>query len=282
MLRPFALCVALAATLSLPMAAMAQDRDQTLADIRQELSVLYVELQRLRGELNTTGAPLGSGASGDTLQRVDGIEAELRRLTSLTEEMQLRIDRVVSDGTNRVGDLEFRLCELETDCDIADLGDTPSLGGEPLTGAGPVAAPLPAPGGGTGGGAALAVGEQSDFDRAQAAYDAGNYAEAAQLFAAFTQTYPGGPLSAEAHFLRGEAEAAQSNWSEAARAYLDSFSGAPDAPRAPESLTKLGTSLGQLGQTEEACLTLAEVELRYPTSQSVFDARSAMAGLGCT
>jgi hypothetical protein len=44
--------------------ALAQDRTQTLADIRQELSVLYVELQRLGQELNTTGGAGGTGASG--------------------------------------------------------------------------------------------------------------------------------------------------------------------------------------------------------------------------
>ena len=33
----------------------AQNRDETLADIRQEMSVLYVELQKLKRELSTTG-----------------------------------------------------------------------------------------------------------------------------------------------------------------------------------------------------------------------------------
>ncbi len=269
----------LSAALALPGAVLAQDRAQSLADIRQELSVLFVQLQELRTELSTTAAPTGTTQGGGPLERVDAIEAELRRLTSLTEALELRIDRIVSDGTNRVGDLEFRLCELEEACDIADLGDTPSLGGEASNASGPVVTTPMEP---ATGGAQLAVSEQSDFDLARAAFDAGSYAEASELFAAFTLTYPGGPLSADAHFLRGEAEAAQGNWSAAARAYLDSFSGAPDAPRAPESLTKLGTSLGQLGQTEEACLTLGEVELRYPGSAAVLDARSAMANLGCS
>jgi hypothetical protein len=63
------------------------------------------------------------------LQRMDALEAEIRRLASLTEDLQIRVDSVVRDGTNRVGDLEFRLCELEADCDIASLGETPNLGG---------------------------------------------------------------------------------------------------------------------------------------------------------
>ena len=61
----------------------------------------------------------------------------------------------------------------------------------------------------SGSGPQLAVAEQDDFDRALAAFEAGDYAAASAAFMAFTQTYPGGPLSAEAHFMRGEAEARQ-------------------------------------------------------------------------
>ncbi len=55
----------------------------------------------------------------------------------------------------------------------------------------------------------------------------------------------------------------------------------PDAPRAAESLLKLGTSLDRLGQRDDACRTIAEVELRYPFSPIVQDARSAMLNIGC-
>jgi tol-pal system protein YbgF len=259
-------------------AALAQDRAQTLADIRQELSVLFVEVQRLRGELNTTGGAMGSGGGGTVLTRVDAIEAELRRLTGLTEDLQIRIDRVVSDGTNRIGDLEFRLCELETDCDIGSLGETPSLGGVSVQPTAPAFAPV-APA--APGGANLAVAEQGDFDRARSAYEQGDYAEAARLFEAFTQTYPGGPMSAEAHFLRGQSEAQQGAWSRAARAYLDSFTSDTQGTRAPAALLNLGTSLGQLGQTDEACLTLGEVAIRYPGDPAVAEADGARARLGC-
>ena len=98
-----------------PPIAMAQDRTQSLADIRQELSVLFVEMQRLRGELNTTGGAMGAGGGGTVLARIDAIEAELRRLNDQTEQLQHRVERVVADGTNRIGDLEFRLCELTPD-----------------------------------------------------------------------------------------------------------------------------------------------------------------------
>lgn len=268
-----ALCLGLAAP-----AAWAQDRAQTLADIRQELSVLFVEIQRLRGELNTTGGATAPSGGGSLLSRVDAIEAELRRLTSLTEDLQIRVDTIVSDGTNRIGDLEFRLCELETDCDISSLGDTPRLGGGTADAApaAPITPSQPA------GGANLAVAERGDYERALAAYESGDYAAAAQLFEAFTQTYPGGPLSAEAHFLRGRAEAEQASWSRAARAYLDAFTANPEGPRAPASLVNLGISLGELGQTDEACLTLGEVGLRYPGDPAVPEAEAARLRLGCS
>lgn len=257
--------------------ALAQDRAATLADIRQELTVLWVEIQRLNQELSTTGGALGTGAGGTVQARQDALELELRRLNGLVEDLSLRVDAVVADGTNRIGDLEFRLCELETNCDLGSLGSTPTLGGAELPATSAPVATTDTSSGGT----QLAVAEQSDFDRAQAAYDAGDYAQAQQLFAAFTDTYPGGPLSAEAHFLRGESAAATGDWGPAARAYLDSFSGAPDATRAPDSLQRLGVALAELGQLDEACITLAEVEVRYPTAPAVIEAQRAMAGLAC-
>ncbi|RVT87202.1 tol-pal system protein YbgF [Rhodobacteraceae bacterium CCMM004] len=265
----------LAAALALPTAAAAQD-DQTLADIRQELSILFVELQTLKRELSTTGTPSVNLAGTGALERIDAMEAELRRLTARAEELEFRIDSVVSDGTNRIGDLEFRLCELEPDCDIAALGDTPSLGGVEVA-PGPAPAPTTPP----SGGAELAIGEQADFDRAKEALDSGSFRAAADLFAAFTEAYKGGPLTGQAHFWRGEALTALGETADAARAYLESFSGAPDGPKAPEALLKLGLALGTLGQQADACITLGEVSNRYPTSTAAIEAVNARAQLGC-
>ena len=74
--------------------------------------------------------------------------------------------------------------------------------GRPTTSRLPGTSPPP-PGSDTGG--SLAVGEQADFDRAKAAFDAGDFQGAAGLFRSFTQTYTAGPLNGEAHFWRGEA-----------------------------------------------------------------------------
>lgn len=274
MLRTLTLLIILA-----PGFAFAQDRAQTLADIRVELMALNAEFNALKRELVTTGAAQSGAAGGSALQRLDAIEAALAQVTAKTEAVDLRLNRVVADGTTRIGDLEFRLVELEGG-DLGALGQTPPLGGvaaDTVTGTGTGASPL-AP---QTGGAELAIGEQADFDRAQGALASGDFRAAADQFAAFTQTYTGGPLTQEAHFQRGEALSQLGETTGAARAYLDAFSGAPNGPRAGEALLKLGQALGALGQGPEACVTLSEVGARFPGSVDATNAQIALQGLGC-
>lgn len=273
MTRILALIFGLSVIWAAPAAAQADD--QSLADIRQDLSVLFVEVQRLKRELSTTGGPGTTVGGNSPLERIDAIEAALQKLTAKSEQLENRINRVVADGTNRIADLEFRLVELEGG-DLGSLGETSTLGGGTVPNV-PVASPPS-----TIDTTELAVGERSDFQRAQAALATGDFRSAAEQFAAFTTTYPGGPMSADAHFLRGQAHENMGEMANAARAYLESFSGTPDGPRAPEALYKLGASLGALGQQNEACVTLGEVGIRYPASDMVLEAQSSMRNLGCS
>ncbi len=264
------------ASLAMASPAAAQSRKETLADIRQELSIVYVEVQRLKRELSTTGAPSNMIGGNTPLQRLDAIEAALQDLTAKTEELELRINRVVKDGTNRIGDLEFRLVELEGG-DVSQLPENTTLGGVSQE---EIDSSLPVQPGNDG--PELAVGEQLDFDRAKATFDAGDFQQAADQLDAYTQTYPGGALSAQAYILRGEALEKLGNVPDAARSYLNSFSGDPEGAYAPKALFHLGASLGDLGKTKEACVTLGEVETRFPDSDVVNDARLAMQNLGCS
>ncbi|KAA0914656.1 tol-pal system protein YbgF [Aquicoccus porphyridii] len=257
----------------------AQDRSQTLADIRQDLTVLHVELQKLKRELSTTGAS-GAVVQGDSvLDRVNTIEAEVRRLTAKTEELEMRIGNIVRDGTNRVADLEFRLVELEGG-DVSQLGETTTLGGAQETQGSDAAAPAdqstqdPE-------GPQLAMGERADFDAAQKALDEGRHDAAADGFARFNETYPGSPLEVAAHLGRGRALEASGNLTEAARSYLAAFSADPDGKDAPDALFELGRGLGRLGQTNEACVTLHEVGTRFPGAAAETKAREEIQRLEC-
>ncbi|WP_370303440.1 tol-pal system protein YbgF [Pseudooceanicola sp.] len=270
-----AVFTALALVAPLPLAA--QTRDETLADIRQELNILFVEIQKLKRELSTTGSPQVNLAGSSVLDRVAAMEAELQRLTSETEQLENRVNRVVTDGTNRIGDLEFRLVELEGG-DVSKLSDTTTLGGVEPT----AAAPLPGTQAPTSSQPQLAVGEEADYQAAMAALDEGDYRKAADLLATFNQSYPGSPLAAEADLKRGHALDQLGDTREAARAYLSSFNLNATGPVAPDALYQLGAALGRLGQTQQACITLGEVGSRFPAGEAALEARNEMSKLGCT
>lgn len=271
-----ALCLML---LALP--AAAQDKAQTLADIKIELGQLMAQFNSLKAELVASGRASAGMAGGDALQRMDAIEAELTRLTAKAEEIELKLNRVVADGTNRLGDLEFRLCEATAGCDINNLPDTAPLGGAAAAAPAAPAAQPAAPAAGSNSGPEMAMGEQADFDRAKGVLGQGDFRTAADLFATFAQAYPGGPLTQESQYLRGEALNQLGDTAEAARAYLDAFSGKPDGSFAADSLLRLGQALGTLGQVPDACLTLAEVGNRFPGSLQATNAQVSMQGLAC-
>lgn len=253
--------------------AIAQDRAQSLADIRQELAVLSVELRTLKQELNTTGA-VDSSVSGSVTERLQTLESALARLTDRSETLEFRIDRIVTDGTNRIGDLEFRLCELTPDCDISTVPlDTPPLGGEAVT-TRITREPDSA-------GAELALNEEDDFNRAARTLEDGDFAGAQSGFEAFLAAYPGSPFTDEAQFFRGEALAGQGDWKSAARAYLESFSGSPNGSQAPQALFRLGAALFELGQQQEACLTLGEVSNRFPSVPVAAEAEAKAREIAC-
>lgn len=283
-MRWLVLCLAL-----LPLPALAQDKAQTLADLKAELGQLSAQFNALKAELVQTGAASTGAAGGDALQRMDAMEAELTRVTAKAEEIELKLNRVISDGTNRIGDIEFRLCEQTEGCDPSNIPETPVLGGDTAGGdtgaasapADTTAAAAPTTTAPAEDAPELAMGEKNDFDRAKAVLGQGDFRTAATLFATFTQSYPGSPLSEEANFNRAEALSKLDDTANAARAYLDAFSGKPDGPFAAESLLKLGQALGALGQVPDACVTLAEVGNRFPATIHATNAQVSMQGLGC-
>lgn len=246
-LRGIIAAVFLSCTFDLP--ASAQTQAETLEDVRLDIAELSEIMQELRGQLLTTG---NSGVSQDSvgtiLQRLNTLEAELSAALGLVETLEFRVVQIADDATRRIGDLEFRLTELEGG-DTGSLGTSVPLGGDSDIG--------------NGTDHELATDEQRSFDVGIAMHEAGDYQAAAEQFANFTTTYPGGPLTSEAQYRRGLALAGLQDWGGAARSYLDAFSGAPDGAFAPVSLFELAISLGALGQVDQACLTLDEIGIRY-------------------
>ncbi|MCY4293095.1 MAG: tol-pal system protein YbgF [Roseovarius sp.] len=277
-------CAAVLALLPPAMAA-GQEREQTLADIRQELSVIYVQIQRLKQELNTTGSFGSERIGGSVIERVDNIENEVRRISEKTEKLEFRIDNISRVGANRIGDIEFRLCEMDSECDIGSLkyGATlePGSDGDQNPVIDDFANLFSDETLASDDEMEYAEGEQREFDRAALALEEEDYLEAERLFRGFQEKYPGSPLAAKAEINRGEALEGEGKIEAAARVYLKVFTNAPDGPEASGALLRLGRGLDHLGKTYEACLTLGEIEERFPGSAAVNKANEYMAGIGC-
>lgn len=266
-------------------AVVGEGSSRTLADLRADLRAVGAELRALRVELTASGAKGFRAAGGDSaIDRMNAMEREITRLTGDTERLRHRIDRIVRDGSNRIGDIEFRLCEMEDGCDLgalttSQLGDLDG-GGAALMGSAFDAAPSgPASAGGAPG--ALTGQEQADLDRARAALDAGDFPRAAELFGGFAATHAGSPAATEALYLQGAALDSAGDPKGATGAWLQAFAAAPAGPRAADALLGLSRVSAAGRPAAEGCVYLDELISRFPGTPQADEAARRSAAAGC-
>jgi tol-pal system protein YbgF len=246
--------------------ALAPAQAESVADLRAELTALSSVVADLARELSSGSAQAQPDFDGALIDRVERIREELARLTGRTEELEFRIRRTIDEASNRLGDLEFRMTELEG-------GDTSSLAPPRALDSGSGVADGDTP--------QFAAGERTAFDSARALADDGDYDAAAEALQQFLEFYPGSPLSADASMLLGEMHRTRGAEPDAARAYLNLYLADPDGPDAPRALLALGESLGRLDQRDEACVMFDELLDRFATTPQAGEATEARARLAC-
>ena len=90
------------------------------------------------------------------------------------------------------------------------------------------------------------------------------YGEAEAGFRSFIEKNPEHELAGNAEFWLGETYYVQSNYRAAAQAFLTGYQTYPKNRKAPDSLLKLGMSLQQLGQKEQACAAFGTIDAKFP------------------
>ena len=115
----------------------------------------------------------------------------------------------------------------------------------------------------------LFAGEKamSDLDIAEQAdlfFEKGMYEKAITNYEKLIEKNPNSSLLPQAFFKLAESQYKIDEWQKAAASYLEAFSLEPKGPVAPRALFGLAVSLGAFKEFEQACLTLEEVQLRFP------------------
>jgi tol-pal system protein YbgF len=104
------------------------------------------------------------------------------------------------------------------------------------------------------------------YETGMAAFKNGQFEVAEQNLRSYLDAHPKERLSPEAIFFLGESYFRRARVRDAAEQYLKVSTDFPRAPRAPESLVRLGLALEKLGAKEQACAAFGEVQRKYPAA----------------
>lgn len=242
----------------------------------------------------------GAGVNYET--RLSNVEDQMRALTGKVEQMEFSMRRLENTLQRMQADYDQRITHLENTPNTttivqaappqaaAPLPQATEEGSEPadpetsvrgtlgalkvqndkVTGAvkNPKAPPLPeAP-------ADYGLTAQEQYDRAFSLLRQANYDDAEKSFKVFIDKYPNDKLIDNAKYWYAETFYVRTKFSDAAVAFADAFQQNPKGTKAPDSLLKLGLSLGALDKAQDACTTLASLKKDYPNAAATIRARA--------
>ncbi|MGD1934833.1 MAG: tol-pal system protein YbgF [Candidatus Phaeomarinobacter sp.] len=247
------------------------------------------------------GGPAADLAPTDAARislRLDQIEASLRDMTGQVERLQFELRQANQKIDNFAADTDYRLRDLEgTGGGQAPTANTgapaPLASSAPVPDERPLSAAQQATVGSLGGVSASAPqltaprqlssaataglpegGPDAAYKYAMSFLRQGDYSAAESAFSQFLESYGDTSLAGNAQYWLGETYYVREQYQDAARAFLTGYQTYASSPKAPDSLLKLGITLAALGQTQDACLTLAEVPRTFPGAPQSVKARA--------
>lgn len=230
----------------------------------------------------------GGTLLADIEVRLGRIDTQMRALTGGVEEMTHRQLQLENQFANFRGDLEFRFRELENGGKASQSGASGNSAALAATrpAAGLVETTTPD--------AARALLERQSRNRATTATPAlpegsaedqykfafallrkGNYGKAEAAFRAFVAGNGEHRLAGNAQYWLGETYYVRKDYPHAAEAFLAGFQNYGEGAKGADSLIKLGLTLSNMGQNEDACAAFYEIEVSYPGASEAIAKRAA-------
>jgi tol-pal system protein YbgF len=224
---------------------------------------------------------------GPMMRRLDEVEASVTRLTGQMEELGHKIDQLATQAERMQKQMEFDATQRANAqlAAPAPTGDqlasaAPPPGAPALPGAAPAAPTTPGvlgqiPAGSTLPTPAPAADPKREFDSAMSLLSRAQYDDASQAFRKFAEEHPEDERASAALYWTGDiAYSARKDYPTAARDFAELLKRYPTAPRAPDSMLKLGLSLFELGQMNEGCAALAALPAKYPQASPAITTRA--------
>jgi tol-pal system protein YbgF len=247
--------------------------------------------------VDATGAGVSGSTSGTSLEarlsrlenqtllglmeRMDNLQNEVQQMLSELEEQAHGMEGLKKRQRDLYLDIDQRLRKIEQGNAAAPtLGRTPAMGAfvpapaptstvnVSSSSTSSAASPVPAEAGQavTPDGSADSRQERVSYERAFGLLKDGHYDKAVAAFKAFVQSYPKGLFAGNAQYWLGEANYVQRNFKQALSEFGKVVKDYPTSPKRADAMLKMGYTYQELGQLDEARLSLANVSKNYPDS----------------
>lgn len=256
-------------TALVPFGASADDSD--LRAVNNRLDRLERSVNDIRqngGGSSDSGAFVGGGSGGgDSANRLNQLEDQMRALNGRIEELSHKLDVANQDLATykEANDLRFQNAGTAAPAAAATVGAPTDVKPAAASAAVKDAAPsvqLPA---GT---------PQVQYDFGIDLLKKGQFPQARDAFKQFLVQHPKDTLAGNAQYWLGETYYAQGQYKDAADSFLKGYTTYSKSTKAPDSLLKLGMTLVQLKQKDAACATFGQLKEQFPNASPAIVARN--------
>lgn len=262
------------ASVALDVSAASNQVETLLYDTHRKVTNLNNSLDGTIKKLNQT--------TSDLVSRVDASEEQTRKLRSMVEENQVKLDSL----GDQLGELtatiyqQFNLttsgsgfspvsAPTSTGTDSIAIEPPASVQPDEDVADTPIATPV------VGGDDSAAV-----YRKAQEVWLNDDYDGALALFSDFLARYPGTELAGNAQYWQGRCYLRLEQYNEAVGAFDKVRSGYPDNhSKVSQAMQSQAVALSRLGRNDEAEALLREVIAKYPTSSAARQAEADLAKL---
>src|SRR5271165_1138636 len=297
-------------TIAIVMPARAQIDSREGIALQNQILELRHDLQTLQNQVGSGGgtaavhsAPMVSGSNSELvarlLARVDALEEQARQLRGRVDELSNEQQVQTAGLTKQIGDLGFRLQNLEGGGRGGGSGPalgspmTPStlspssgnLGGVPplAAAAPPVAPPAPSPPGAPATQVTMRRTPELAIQEGNAALARRDYTTAEASAREVLSSNRTSPRAYDAQYLLAETLSGKRDYSQAAIAYDDAYRSSPKGAHSQDALLGLADSLAAINEKRAACDTLNQLRAQFPAPRPdlVAPIQSARVRAGC-